>query len=173
MQETGQPALAAGHRDRQGDDLSPGDGADDHVRDVGLQARPHRRIDRRLLRSRQRRAPPHPRVHHLLAVGVAEQDFDTQRLQGGAGLGVHARPVARGDVGRGGESGQIGEQKGELAIDVVGEVADDLLQAAVHVRFLRLPVAIEQDGGEGERRHHQTGAKQEQQQGDAEPTPAW
>jgi hypothetical protein len=108
----------------------------------------------------------------LLAVEVTEQDFDAQRLQGGAGLGMHSRPVARGNVGRGGESGQVGEQQDELAIDVVGEIADDLLQAAVHVRFLRLPVAIEQDGGEGERRHDQTGAEQEKQQGDAEAAPA-
>jgi hypothetical protein len=85
---------------------------------------------------------------------------------------VHRRPVAHGDVGRGGKSRQTGKQKGELAIDVVGKIADDLLEAAVHVGLLRLPIALKQDGGEGERGHDQTGAEQEEQQGDAEAAPA-
>ena len=171
VQEADQPALPADHGDSKGDDLSSGNTAGDHVRDMRPEARPHRRVDRRLFRSRQRRAPSHPRVHHLLAVGVAEQDFDAQRLQAGAGLGVHRRPIACGNVGRGGESGQMSKQQGELAIDVVGEIADELFQAPPGFSFLRLPVAIEQDSGEGQRRHHQAGAEQEQQQGNAEATP--
>src|SRR4029450_4629319 len=53
------------------------------------------------------------------------------------------------------------------------QVADDLFQAAPDVGFLLLRIAIEQDGGEGERRHHQAGAEQEKQQRDAEAGPAF
>jgi hypothetical protein len=168
VEEAGERPRGRRRRRGEGDHRPSRDLSHDNVRYVRPQGRRHRPVDVRQHRPRQRRPPRHARVHQLLAVGVAEQRLDSQRLQEAARLGMQPRPVRRLDLGRRRQRARMGEQQRELAVEIVRQVLGDLLEAALELSLLGAPVALQQQAREHQRRRDQAGAEQEQQQGDAQ-----
>ena len=143
--------------------------ADEHVREVRLQSRPDCVVDLGQLPPRQWGAPRHARVQELLAVEVAIEQLQPQRMKRGRGPLVKGLQVAGGELGGSGEHRECRHHQVELAVDVVGEIACDLLDPAVELLGLRARLAYEQQAGRHQRRHHQACAEQQEQRRQPQP----